>query len=276
MAQATMIRSRTPLSDEQLHKVAPSIFATEAHESRGERYAYIPTANVVQGLRNEGFVPMAVGQSRVRDNNKREHTKHLVRFRHQDHIQLDPGAEVPEIVLVNSHDGTSSYQLMGGIYRVVCSNGLIVGNTSSEVRVRHTGRNILEDVIEGSFRVIEDIKAVMPRVEAFKQLVLDPRQQAAFAEAALDLRWDRDEETGNSLAPISAERLLGVRRWEDRKTDVWTTYNRIQENLIRGGVRGVGSTGRRMSTRAVSSVTENVKVNRALWTLTERMAELVQ
>lgn len=276
MAQATMIRSRTPLSNEQLARVAPSIFATEAHESRGERYAYIPTANVVQGLRNEGFVPMAVGQSRVRDDSKREHTKHLIRFRHQDQVNLVPGQEVPEIVLVNSHDGTSSYQLMGGIYRVVCSNGLIVGNTASEVRVRHSGRNILEDVIEGSYRVIEDIKAVMPRVEEFKQLVLDPRQQEAFAEAALDLRWDRDEETGNSLAPVTATSLLGVRRWDDRKTDLFTTYNRVQENMIRGGVRGVGSTGRRMSTRAVSSVTENVKVNKALWTLTERMAELAQ
>ena len=269
-----MIRSKTPLTNDQIVRVAPSVFAQEPHESRGERYAYIPTSNVVEGLRNEGFFPMAVGQSRVRDNAKREHTKHILRFRHADQIDLAPGAEVPEIVLVNSHDGTSSYQLMGGIYRLVCSNGLIVGNTSSEVRIRHSG-NVLENVIEGSFQVIKDIQAIAPKVEAFKQMVLDPRQQEAFAEAALDLRWDRDEETGNSEAPISAERLLGVRRWEDRKPDVWTTYNRIQENLIRGGIRGVGSTGRRMSTRAVSSVTENVKVNRALWTLTERMAELV-
>lgn len=272
MAQATMIRSRTPLANEQLQRVAPSIFATEAHESRGERYAYIPTSNVVEGLRNEGFLPMAVGQSRVRDAGKREHTKHLIRFRHESQLNPAVGQDVPEIVLVNSHDGTSSYQLMGGIYRLVCSNGLIIGNTSSEVRIRHSGRDIIRDVIEGSYRVIEDIKAVAPKVEAFKSLVLDPRQQLAFAEAALDLRWDRDE-NGNSSAPVTPERMLAVRRWDDRGTDLWTTYNRVQENVIRGGLRGVGSTGRRMSTRAVSSVSENVRLNKALWTLTERLAE---
>lgn len=274
MAQATMLRSRTPLSNDQLHRVAPSIFATEAHESRGERYAYIPTINAVEGLRNEGFLPMAVGQSRVRDNSKREHTKHLIRFRHESQLNPAVNQEVPEIVLVNSHDGTSSYQLMGGIYRLVCSNGLIVGNTSSEVRIRHTGRDILQDVIEGSYRVIENIKAVAPKVEAFKSLVLDPRQQLAFAEAALDLRYDRDEH-GNSTSPVTAERMLAIRRWEDRSNDLFTVYNRVQENFIRGGVRGVGSTGRRMSTRAVASVTENVRLNRSLWTLTERMAEMI-
>lgn len=223
---------------------------------------------MLEGLRNEGFLPMAVGQTRCRDNSKREYTKHLLRFRRAEHVSLVPGQEVPEIVLVNSHDGTSSYQLMGGIYRVVCSNGLIVGDTNSEVRVRHTG-NVLTDVIEGSFRVIEDIKAIAPRVEAFKQLVLDPRQQRAFAESALALRWDEGE------APIQPEQLLDVRRYEDNRRDLWTSFNRIQENMIRGGLSGRGSTGRRTSTRAVASVSENVRLNKSLWLLTERMAELV-
>ena len=268
MAQATMFRGRYPLSNELIARYAPSVFAQEPHESRGERYAYIPTSNVLEGLRNEGFLPMAVGQTRCRDNTKREHTKHLLRFRRAEHVSLQPGQEVPEIVLVNSHDGTSSYQLMGGIYRVVCSNGLIVGNTNSEVKIRHTG-NVLTDVIEGSFRVIEDIKAIAPKVEAFKQLVLDPRQQEAFAEAAMALRWEQGE------APVQPRQLLDARRYEDVKSDLWTVYNRAQENLIRGGLSGRGSTGRRTSTRAVASVSENVRLNKSLWLLTERMAELV-
>jgi hypothetical protein len=274
MAQATMFRSRSPLTNEQIAQYAPSVFAAEAHESRGERYAYIPTSNVLEGLRNEGFLPMAVGQTRVRDNGKREHTKHLIRFRQAQHVNLVPGQEVPEIVLVNSHDGTSSYNLMGGIYRVVCSNGLIVGDTSSEVRLRHSGRDVISGVIEGSYRVIEDIKAVAPRVEEFKALVLDPRQQLAFAEAALDLRWDRDEQ-GNSAAPINPEQMLNLRRWEDKGSDLWRVFNKVQENMIRGGLRGVGATGRRTSTRAVASVSENIKLNKALWTLTDRMASIL-
>ena len=274
MAQATMHRSNTPLSNERIAQFAPSVFAEEAHASRSDRYAYISTARVLEGLRNEGFEPMAVGQTRCRDASKREFTKHLLRFRHRDSLQggLVVGQEVPELVLVNSHDGASAYNLMGGIYRLVCSNGMIVGNTSSEVKVRHSG-NVVGNVIEGSFEVIDSIKRVIPVIEDWKRLDLTYEQRKAYAEAALGLRWDMDE-AGNVQAPISATSLLSARRFEDRGDSLWLTYQKAQENLIRGGLRGEGSTGRRMTTRAVASVTENVKLNKALWVLTEKMAEL--
>ena len=269
MAQATMHRSSTPLSNERIAQFAPSVFAAEAHASRSDRYAYISTAQVLEGLRNEGFEPMAVGQTRCRDASKREFTKHLLRFRHRDSLQggLVVGQEVPELVLVNSHDGASAYNLMGGIYRLVCSNGMIVGNTSSEVKVRHSG-NVVGNVIEGSFEVIDSIKKVIPVIDDWKKLDLTYEQRKAYAEAALGLRWDAEQ------APISATSLLNTRRHEDRKDDLFTTFNKVQENLIRGGLRGEGSTGRRMTTRAVASVTENVKLNKALWQLTAKMAEL--
>jgi hypothetical protein len=264
----TMLRSRTPLTDEQIMRVAPSVFAEQPHESRGDRYAYIPTSRVVAGLRNEGFLPMAVGQSRTRIPGKRDYTKHMLRFRHSSAVDQIVGQEVPEIVLLNSHDGSSSYQLMGGIFRLICSNGMIVGDTTSEVRVRHSG-NILENVIEGSYSVIEDIQRVIPVIDDWKKLTLTYEQRKAYAEAALGLRWDEGE------APISATSLLTVKRFDDRKDDLWTVSNRVQEHLIRGGLRGEGSTGKRMTTRAVASVTENVKLNKALWQLTAKMAELV-
>ena len=268
----TMLRSRTPLTDEQIMRVAPSVFAEQPHESRGERYAYIPTSRVVAGLRAEGFLPMAVGQSRTRIPGKRDFTKHMLRFRHHSAIEQIVGQEVPEIVLLNSHDGTSSYQLMGGIFRLICSNGMIVGDTTSEVRVRHSG-NILENVIEGSYSVIEDINRVIPVIDDWKKLSLTYEQRKAYAEAALGLRWDADE-NGNVQAPVSNTALLATRRHEDRGESLWQTFNVVQENLIRGGIRGEGSTGKRMTTRAVASVTENVKLNRALWSLTSKMAEL--
>ena len=268
----TMLRSRVPLTDEQIMRVAPSVFAEQPHESRGERYAYIPTSRVVQGLRNEGFVPMAVGQSRTRIPGKRDFTKHMLRFRHRDAVEQIVGQEVPEIVLVNSHDGTSSYQLMGGIFRLVCSNGMISGEISSEVRVRHSG-NILDNVIEGSYEVINDINRLVPVIEDWKKIHLTYDERKAYAESALGLRWDADD-AGNVQAPISATSLLNARRVEDREDNLFVTFNKVQENLIRGGIRGEGSTGRRMTTRAVNSVTENVKLNRSLWMLTKAMAEM--
>ncbi|MGK9007662.1 DUF932 domain-containing protein, partial [Citrobacter europaeus] len=84
-----------PLSDDQIHRVAPSIFADAPHESRSQRYAYIPTAAVLTELRKEGFQPFMVTQTRVRDEGKREHTKHMIRLRHASQIN---GAEANEIV----------------------------------------------------------------------------------------------------------------------------------------------------------------------------------
>lgn len=275
MAQATMYCSSTPISNETLRHYAPSVFASEPHQSRSGRYTYISTADVLGALSKEGFLPMACGQSRVRDASKREYTKHLVRLRHRDYLGDNKvGTEVPELVLLNSHDGASSYQLMGGIYRLVCSNGMIIGNTSCEARVRHNG-DVLADVIEGTYSVVEDIKRTLPVIEEWKARQLTGEQRMAYATSALALRWDTDD-AGNVQAPIAASKLLEAKRWDDRGNDLWTTYNKVQEHMIRGGIRGTGSTGRRMTTRAVSSVGENVKLNKALWLLTQQMAALTQ
>ena len=77
---------RLPLSDEQIHRVAPSIFAEAPHESRSQRYAYIPTATVLTELRKEGFQPFMVTQTRTRHEDRRDYTKHMIRLRHASQI----------------------------------------------------------------------------------------------------------------------------------------------------------------------------------------------
>jgi hypothetical protein len=258
-------RSAAPLSNDQIARYAPSVLAEAAHESRGERYTFIPTISVIDGLRGEGFQPYEVRQTRVRDQSKREHTKHLVRLRHESSITS--AEEVPEIILINSHDGTSSYQLLSGIFRFVCSNGLIAGDVCSDIRVRHSG-NVVDDVIEGATRILEDTEQVIDRIGTYKSITLSEPEQQLFANAALSLRWDEGK------APVEAERILRPRRWADNKSDLWTAFNRIQENLVKGGVPGRSSTGRRVSSRAVGGVSENVKLNRALWTLADGLAQL--
>lgn len=260
------------LTDDQIRRAAPSVFAEEAHESRGHRYGFIPTSQVLQGLRNEGFEVVKAGQTRCRDEGKTAFTKHLLRLRHPDASRLVAvGDEIPEIVLVNSHDGTSSYQLSAGWFRLVCLNGLVVASsTIDDVKVRHSG-NVVDNVIEGSCRVIENLKQIAPIVESYRGIQLDRREQHALATAAIELRWGSDPETGNSLAPVTAEKLLAPRRIADRNADLWTTFNVVQENLIKGGLAGKNATGRNTSTRAVAGVDANVRLNKALWTLAEAL-----
>lgn len=260
---ASGFRSDTPLTNDQLYRVAPSIFATEKHESRSDRYTYIPTIDVLEGLRKEGFQPFMVAQSRSRIEGKSEFTKHMLRLRTTDMIHKP---EAFEIILINSHDGTSSYQMLAGVFRFVCQNGMVAGNTIQDFRVPHKG-NITDNVIDAAYSIVDDFELLENNIEQMKSTPLALPEAERFAEAALSLKYE-DE------APIAANQLLRPRRREDSGSDLWTTMNRVQENLIRGGLRGVTATGKRTRTREVTSIDNNVKLNKALWILTNRMAEL--
>jgi hypothetical protein len=260
-----LVRSDKPLTDDQIIRAAPSVFAESAHASRSSRYTYIPTIEVVNGLRREGFEPFMACQAKTRVEGKEAFTKHLIRFRHSSQIN---GDEANEIILVNSHDGTSSYQMLAGCFRFVCHNGLICGDTVEDFRVRHSG-NVVGNVIEGAYQVLDEFERVDASKDSMKGIELRPEQQEAFTRSALQLRYDPDENV-----PIEPHQLNRARRFDDRGADLWRTFNRVQENLIRGGLSGRNANGRRTTTREVKGVSENVRLNRALWTLAEEMARL--
>jgi hypothetical protein len=264
---AHSLRSRAPLTEDQLRSVAPSIFAEAAHDSRSERYTYIPTSTVLAGLQKEGFQPFMVAQTRVRDEGKRDFTKHMIRLRHPSQIN---DTEANEVILLNSHDGTSSYQMVAGLLRFVCMNGLVCGETVTDVRVRHKGQ-IVDNVIEGAFEVLDGFKLVREVRDDMRAITLAPAEAAAFGRAALALKYEPD---ATKPAPITETQLLAPRRTADAGSDLWSTFNRVQENIVQGGLQMKSTNGRRMSTRAVAGIDSSVKVNRALWMLAEEMRRL--
>ena len=253
------------LNEVQLMKSCPSIFATSGAERVSDRYAHIPTIEVVRGLQASGFYPVLAKQSNARLEERKNFTKHIMRFRRESQLQLD-GA-FPEIVLVNSHDGSTSYQMRAGIYRLVCSNGLIVGDDICCHRIHHKG-NVIEKVVQSAHEIIDVIPTIIDKSSEWKGIPLKKEHKLAFAEVAASLKWDKDE------MKIEPHQLIQPRRMQDAKDDLWTTFNVVQENIIRGGVRYHTDNGRQ-STRSVASVGENVRLNTALWALTERMAQLV-
>lgn len=261
-----VLRSNAPLTNEQISTVAPSIFAEEKHDSRSERYTYIPTIEVLNGLRKEGFQPFMVAQTRVRNEDKREHTKHMIRLRHAEQIN---GREANEIILLNSHDGSSSYQMLAGMFRFVCQNGMVCGDMVSDIRVPHKG-DVVGQVIEGAFTVLDCFEAAQAQRDDMQVLHLSQGEQTAFARAALTLKYDVD----TAPAPVTETQLLMPRRFEDRAPDLWTTFNRVQENLTKGGLRGRNATGRTTTTRPVNGIDQSVKLNRALWVLADEMKKL--
>lgn len=256
-----LVRRERPLTRDELAYYVPSVFSEEKHESRSERYTYIPTISLLDNLQREGFQPFFGCQTRVRDPNKREHTKHMLRLRREGQIT---GNQVPEIILLNSHDGSSSYQMLPGLFRSVCANGLICGDTFGEVRVPHKG-DVVGRVIEGAYEVLNVFERVEEQREAMQSLILPAPARQAIANAALCYRF------GEEHQPVTVSQLLTPRRHEDSRDDLWTVFNRLQENLSKGGLSARTATGKRTRSRAVKGIDGDVKLNRALWVMAENM-----
>lgn len=262
------ISGREALDNETLYRHVPSIFAREAHGSRSERYVYVPTIEIVEGLRREGWFPFFAVQAVPRDGERMGHAKHMLRLRRDDGIGKPEAAEV---IIVNSHDGTSAYQMFAGVLRFVCTNSMIAGERFEEVRVPHKG-GIQDQIIEGVYTVAEDFPRLIDATEGMKDTRLSSEEQRVLAEASLVARYGEDE------SPVRPDQIIAPRRREDVGQSLWQTFNVIQENLIRGGVDGRRQTSdgriRRSRTRAINGIDQNVGLNRALWTLAEGMQRL--
>ena len=279
----TAIRSNSGISTDQLRSVAPSVFAEAAAEKMSSRYTYIPTSAVLDGMQKEGWQIVSAAQSRARSEDRRQHARHQIRMRHASTMEraLAVGDSIPEIVLTNSHDGSSSYQLTAGVFRLVCSNGLVAGGESvEEMRVRHSG-DVVAEVIGGATRILDQFGRIMDLTREMQGVKLTRPEALALAAASIPLRFDEEEAAeakaeGKIIIP-EPDQLLTIHRRSDDANDLWSTFNVIQENVIRGGIRP--RNGRQYGdrrTREVTSVDKNTAINKGLWILAEQMKKIKQ
>lgn len=284
LIQVPRVRMMSELTDEQIRKVAPSVFAAAPWQGNAnrvgmsEKYRFIPTVEVMDGLRDSGFYPVRAQQSRTRIEGKAEFTRHMLRFRLRGQDSPSSvGDIIPEIILTNSHDGTAAYNLMFGLFRLACLNGLVVADAQfTTIRARHSGpASLIEEVLRGSLGMFEQAPQIINRVKEFQAIELSHDEQIAYSRAALPLL--------DSSIDIRPDSLMQARRREDAPAEglwrcgsrsLWKTYNTVQENAIKGGASGRTTSGRHSSLRAVKSVDRDLKLNKALWMLTEHMAAL--
>lgn len=275
------------LSLDEVARFAPSVFAQEAHESRSARYSYIPTAQVLSGLMREGFRPFQAFQGKSRIEGKAAFTKHTIRLRHPD-LQVRVDGLFPEIVLRNSHDGTSSYQLMLGFFRLICSNGMVVADSIVEKqKVLHKG-NVEREVIEGAYRVIDSAAAISDQVAEWNETPIEYEEQLFLADKAHKARFGKVEtdDYGNKHlvvdTPIQPRQMLIPHRREDmsqgQTPSLYLVQNVIQENVIRGGQTGYSrderGRSRRTTTRGINEGSDQAfKLNAILWEITDHFAK---
>ena len=251
------------LTDAQIRNFAPSVFTDHARSNMSDRYQFVPTYELLAEMRQQGFVPTEVQVYNRKIPEYRPYAMHLIRF-------SEPGAKgtlkvvgdtAPQIIMRNSHDGSSLLELYNGVFRLVCANGLVVSDSSAvqPVRVKHASNPVLEAMF-----VVQELasrtKAVFEHIDAMRATPMTEKQQLSFAREALKLHA--------GVSVIDPAAMLGnVRRPEDKGNDVWHVFNRIQEHLVRGGLEGVTAANRRTVTRGTATMYRQLEVNAALWTL---------
>ncbi|NWJ25365.1 DUF932 domain-containing protein [Rhizobium sp. RM] len=265
------------MTEDEMRNIAPSIFATSAHESRSERFQPIPTIEILRALTAEGFVPVGAKQSATRTEGKADFTKHLIRLRRVDDGKTyHVGDTVCEILLKNANDGTSAYELMAGLFRIRCLNSLVTQTgTIEETKVRHSG-DVQGKVIDATYTVLKAAETALVAPQDWSSLRLNSEEKEILAQSAHMLRFG--DAGGDTTTPIKPAQLLTQRRTGDLGDDLWTTWNVVQENAIKGGIRAYGRDDlgrpRKVKSRAVTGIDQDIKLNKALWHLGAKMAEL--
>jgi len=256
------------LSDDQLRQQAPSIFATHPAPNTSPRYAYLPSYTVVREMRNMGFVPMSAGECRKKNPQGRAFAMHQITFRQRDYYSRAPelGELTPELHLLNSHDTTSPLAIDVAMMRAICTNGARTNDeTYGAFKVRHTGRDKIEQLHAGMAKILESLDRMVEVANDWNKIQLTPFQAAQFASQALDIKGTR-----LSVDPLS---VLKARRYADQGMSLWNVYNRVQENLFKGGLNGVTASGKPATLRKISTLVADVDFNRKLWTAAAKVAD---
>jgi hypothetical protein len=226
-------------------------------EKLSQKYDLISTEAVVGLMREEGFRVTQTNTLKPRKRDPRV-VRHFVRMRHESYLQEINGS-VPEVMIINANDGSSSLRMEAGLFRFVCSNGLIVKSQEiASSRIRHIDVTA-EKVLEEANRVIQSAQEAARRVDIFRRRILSADEQQHFSVLASAF-W------GGRVMP---HKLLEARRPEDTGNDLWSVFNRVQENMIKGGVVGRSPSGRNTRTHGIRAMDNTVKVNMKLWELAE-------
>lgn len=259
--------SKLPLTIQQLQEQAPVLFTEEPHFQTSDKYHFVSSIQVINEIKSHNWHPVSVQQSSVKDENKEGFQRHVVRFRHFSDL-LSPKENAVELLLFNSHDRSTAFSISAGIFRFVCSNGLVIADSVFEsYKIKHIG-----DRANDIHTAIDKITSFKPQLEykinALESIKLSTGEKEAFAKSSLSLRFPKHLE-------VDYKDLLIPHRDEDDKEDLYTTLNVIQENLLSGNVSGVNKeTGRRFTSREITSIGKDKDINQGLWDIAERIASI--
>jgi hypothetical protein len=230
------------------------------------RYRFMPTTEILDALESKGFQIVSASQG----HSTSPFAKHRIYMDHADFtpFEVAPGDTARlRVALFNSHNRRGRFQLHVGSFRDVCENTCVFGaHAATSLIFRHQGNPLGDDFIEGVYRVIDDSKSTLTTMRDMAKVPMTEAQQFEFASRAVELRW-------KGTSPVEISDVIRPRRTADVGSNLWLTYQRTQESLIRGGMQGRTTTNKLRTIKALRSIDKDMKVNAELWNLATEYLE---
>jgi hypothetical protein len=250
------------LTKNEIHSKAPSIFTLQAAPTVSEKYTHIPTEKIIDDMNLLGWEVSDAKEVKARKDIGFQ--KHLVIFRNNE-IQItgEDGDNVyPQILLTNSHDGKNSFTFTAGLFRLICSNGLVISTQTFEnMRIRHMGYSF-EELQQTIKQMLEKLPLTIEAMNNLAQVELGQEQALDFAKKALETRFK-----GESVE-VDLEDLLRPTRKEDDSPTLWNIFNTVQEKLINGGFTySVVEGTKTRKARKIKNFQQDMKINSELFEL---------
>jgi len=234
------VENHEALNDSEIELLCPVAMKTTMTNNEisrlglSEHYSFVPTINVVNDLRELGFECVGAEQVKARKKSTSGYQKHMLTFEHPKY-KIEGAEEYPQLLLTNSHDGGNAFTLSAGIFRLICSNGLVIKTEDyGSSRLVHKGYSFeaVQELVN-QFNVTLD--EVLTRVTAMKKVELTKDQQIEFAKQAALLRFTAKSYNEDNISDVvDIDGLLNVDRKEDAGNGLYEVFNRVQESLVQG------------------------------------------
>lgn len=262
------------MSKEEIKKVCPYAFAeSPTNPDVSGKYIQANTETVIDDLEKLGWYPVTAKQCRAKKGSKGIRSFHMVALQNDNVKILNPdgGTEAyVRIILQNSHDGFNSFKFMMGLYRCICSNGLVVCDAEfSTFSIRHINYTF-EELRGVVMKVIDTVPGIINKMNTMSQTILTEEQKREMAVETYKIRKGIEEETKPKVDEYTIVELLTPVRPEDKGNSLWSVYNVLQEKMIKGGFSASGKNGKTRKQRPISSVKKDLDYNQKLWMIAER------
>ena len=251
------------LTKKNIMSVAPSVFASEPSSEVSKHYTHIPTERVIDDMELLGWKPIQATEVKARKTSTKGFQKHLITFRNDDVvINGDDGDTVfPQVLMTNSHDGKNAFQFQAGLYRLVCSNGLVIADTQFEaVKMRHMGYNF-EDLQVMIKEMVEKLPLTVESMNKMKATEMEQEQIIQFAMDAINTRFSDKE---MKRIEIDYDLLTQPVRKEDAGSDLWSVFNVVQEKIITGDF-DYRAGGKARKAREIKNFKQDMRINKELF-----------